>query len=108
LSFRWVEAGEEFVVDLVGVPLYFLEMPRAGGCERDDVAAPVGGVGLTVDLVMALQAVEDAVDVVTVKAETAADFGLAERPVLLQRRQNREIAAGAQRRALGEEAGAKR
>jgi threonine dehydratase len=77
-SFSGIEAGEEFVLDGIGVPLEFLEVLPAGGGKADDVAAPVGGVCLAVDVMAAFEAVEDAVDVIAVKAETAADFSLAE------------------------------
>lgn len=50
-----------------------------GGGEGDDVAAPVGGVGSTVDLMAALEAAHDAVDVIAVQAEPVADIGLAQR-----------------------------
>lgn len=108
LSFRGVEAGEEFVLDGIGVLLEVLEVLPAGGSEGDDVATPVGGVRPTASLVVAFEAVEDAVDVVAVKAEAPADFGLAERPVLLQRGQDGEVGAGAQRHAPGEQPGAER
>ena len=107
-SFRGVEAGEEFVLDRIGVLLEVLEVLPTGGGEGDDVATPVGGVRLTAHLVVAFEAVEDAVDVVAIKAEAAADFGLAERPVLLQRCQDGEVGAGAQRHASGEQPGAER
>ena len=57
-SFRGVEAGEELVLDGVGVPLELLEMSPAVGGEGDDVAAAVGGVGLTVGMVAALEALD--------------------------------------------------
>lgn len=45
-SFRWLEAGEELVLDSVGVLLEFGQVTLAGVGEGDDVAAPVCGVGL--------------------------------------------------------------
>ena len=50
--------------------------------QGDDVAPPVGRVGPAVHQVVFLQAADDAVDVVAVQPETAADVGLAEHAVL--------------------------
>ena len=77
VAFGGVEAGEELVLDGVGVVLEFFEVVVAGGGRGDDVAAPVGGVGLPVDVAGGLQPVEDAVHVVAVEAEAAAEVGLA-------------------------------
>jgi NAD(P)-dependent dehydrogenase (short-subunit alcohol dehydrogenase family) len=82
------QAGEQFVLGGVGVPLDLLEIPLTGGGKRDDVAAPVGGVGLPVDAAAALEAGDDAADIVPVEAETSAEICLTQRPVLLQRRQD--------------------
>lgn len=78
--FGGVEACEQVGLDGIGVPLEFSEVLPSGRGEGDDVAAPVGEVGSTVDLAAGLQAVDDAADVVAVKAEAAADVGLAEPP----------------------------
>ncbi len=59
------------------------------------------GVRLPVNVVPDLEAVEDGVDVVAVETEAPAEFGLAERPVLLQCGQDSEIGAGAERHASG-------
>jgi hypothetical protein len=60
--FLGVEADEELVLDGVGMLLDFPEVQPARSGEGDDVAAPVGGVGLAVYLAGTLEAIEDAVD----------------------------------------------
>ncbi|WP_399880103.1 hypothetical protein ACGH7X_00385 [Streptomyces sp. BBFR51] len=71
-SFHGVEAGEQFGLDGIGVLLEFLEVLPAGGGKGDDVAAPIGGVGLAVDPAAALQAIEDAADIVAVRTRSPA------------------------------------
>jgi hypothetical protein len=66
LSFDIVEAGEQFVLHGIGIPLEVLEMLPARNRNGDDVATPVGGIGLTADQVLGLEAVEDTVDIVAV------------------------------------------
>jgi hypothetical protein len=92
-SFSGVEALEELVLDGVGVQLQFVEMLLAGDGEGDDVATPVRGVGLPVDIVAGLKAIEDGVDVVAVEIEPTAEFSLAEGAILLQCRQDSEVGA---------------
>ncbi|MFG2961191.1 hypothetical protein ACGF5O_46650 [Streptomyces sp. NPDC048291] len=72
-SFLSVEAGQECVLYDIGVPLEFFEVRPADGGEADHVAPPIGGIGLPADLTVAFQAVEDPVDVIAVKAQTATD-----------------------------------
>jgi hypothetical protein len=93
LSFSRVEALEELILDGVGLQLQFVEMLLAGDGEGDDVATPVFGVGLPVDIVAGLKAIQDGVDVVAVETEAAAEVSLAEGAILLQRREDSEIGA---------------
>jgi hypothetical protein len=87
----------------VGVRLQLRQVVTAAVGNAHDVASPIAGVGPSGNLVSGLEPVEDAVDVIAVKAEQPADFGLAERFVILEGGANREVGAGSERHVPSEE-----
>jgi hypothetical protein len=70
--FGRVEPFEELILDRIGVPLQFFEVLAAGSGQRDDVAAPVGRIGLPAYVPPALDAVENAIDVVAVETTASS------------------------------------
>jgi hypothetical protein len=88
-----VEAREQVGLGFVGVELDLLEVARAGPVDGDEVATPVVGVGLTIDVAAGLEPGHDAADVVAVQAEPPAEIGLAERAVLVERGEDGEVGA---------------
>ena len=97
LSLRVVETLEEFILDVVGVQLQFIEALASSRRQGDEILSPVCGIRLAVYMMRGLESVHDGVDVVAVQTKAAAKFGLAERPVLIQCGENGEVGACADR-----------
>jgi hypothetical protein len=49
LALGGAQADEQLVLGGIGVPMDLFEIPLPRGGDRDDIAAPVAGVGLAVD-----------------------------------------------------------
>jgi NAD(P)-dependent dehydrogenase (short-subunit alcohol dehydrogenase family) len=52
------QAVEQLLLDLIAGSAQVVERGPAGRCQRDRMAAPVGGIGLALDQVVALQRVD--------------------------------------------------
>ena len=75
-----VQAREQVGLGFGGVGLDLFEIEQAGAVDRDEVAAPIFGVGLTIDVAGGLEPGHDGVDVVAVDSEAPADIAATHGP----------------------------
>ena len=89
----------------MGDGFQLVEVSRPLGCDSDGLASTIGWIRHPVDVMGALEASDDFVDVVAVKPKTSPDIGLAQRPELLKGSENGEIGSTTERHPARRQAG---